>query len=533
LQQVGLVGQGVIFFSVLKSNWTRNERVHRAEWANNALDARERSSVSLPPTEMMAAIAVTRFGLGARPGEIAAARGDPRGFLTDQIRPQGADQPQAGAETSTQRLSDFNGYQAAIRAAKAAQAASSQAPPQAAVGGQPQPAPAKPAPTKLDVNKDFQKALRDQVDGDFLARAQLGAATEAAFRERWALFWANHFTVSATQQITGAVIGPFEQEAIRPHVFGRFEDLLVASSTHPAMLLYLDQAQSIGPDSKAGVAMQQRAAKSGKGAGGLNENLAREIMELHTVGVDAGYSQADVTEFARAMTGFSIGRPQEARAFQFLFRDNAHEPGARTVMGRRYDQDGQAQALAVLRDLAASPKTARHVATKLAVHFVGDDPPPALVGRLERSFNNSGGRLDDLARTLVAAPEAWAPAPAKFKTPYEFAISTWRSVGGQPQAIGKLAPMLNGLGQKPFSAPSPKGWPEEAQAWCAPDALIKRLRFSEAFAAQAADSLDPVELAQSALGARLTPPVATAVARAETRREAMALLLMSPEFQRR
>jgi uncharacterized protein (DUF1800 family) len=514
MQQIGLVGQGVIFFSALKSNWTSNERVQRVDWSNNALDARERSSLSLPPTDMMAAIAVTRFGLGARPGEIAAARRDPRGFLTDQIRPQGADQPQADAESSARRLSDFRDYQMQKRDAKAAQAQT---------GVDPKSGPVK----------DAQKMLRDDVGGDFLVRAQLGASTDAAFRERWALFWANHFTVSATKQITGTVIGPFEQEAIRPHVFGRFEDLLVASSTHPAMLLYLDQAQSIGPDSKAGAYMQRRAANAGKGGGGLNENLAREIMELHTVGVEAGYSQADVTEFARAMTGFSIGRPEEASAFQFLFRDNAHEPGARTVMGRRYDQDGQAQALAVMRDLAASPRTARHVATKLAVHFVGDDPPPTLVARLERSFNDSGGRLDDLARTLVTAPEAWDPAPAKFKTPYEFAISTWRSVGGQPQAIGKLAPVLNGLGQKPFSAPSPKGWPEEAQVWCAPDALIKRLRFSEAFAAQAADRLDPVELAQSALGARLTPPVAKAVARAETRREAMALLLMSPEFQRR
>lgn len=462
------------------------------------------NGLSLPPTDMMAAIAVTRFGLGARPGEIAAARRDPRGFLTDQIRPEGADQPQADADSSAQRLSGFRDYQLDKRDAKA--------------DGQ----------LKSDPVRDAQKMLREQTAADFLARAQLGAATDAAFRERWTLFWANHFTVSATKQITATVVGPFEQEAIRPHVFGRFEDLLVASSTHPAMLLYLDQAQSIGPDSKASAYMRRRA----KG-GGLNENLAREILELHTVGVGAGYGQADVTEFARAMTGFSIGRPQEERAFQFLFRDNAHEPGARTVMGRRYGQDGQAQALAVMRDLAASPQTARHVATKLAVHFVGDDPPPTLVARLERSFNDSGGRLDDLARTLVAAPEAWAPAPAKFKTPYEFALSTWRSVGARPQAIGKLAPVLTGLGQKPFSAPSPKGWPEEAQVWCAPDALIKRLRFSEAFAAQAADRLDPVELAQSALGARLTPPVAKAVARAETRREAMALLLMSPEFQRR
>jgi uncharacterized protein (DUF1800 family) len=256
-------------------------------------------------------------------------------------------------------------------------------------------------------------------------------------------------------------------------------------------------------------------------------------MELHTVGVDAGYRQADVTEFARAMTGFSVGRPQDPTPHQFLFRDNAHEPGARTVMGRRYPQEGQAQALAVMRDLAASPHTARHVSTKLAAHFVSDTPPPALVTRLQKTYLDSGGRLDEMARALVAAPEAWEPAAAKFKTPYEFAISTWRAVDAQPSGIDTLAPVLTGLGQKPFSAPSPKGWADEAQVWCAPDALIKRLRFSEGFAAVVADRLDPNLLAQTALGARLSPPVAKAVARAETRREAMALLLMSPEFQRR
>ena len=460
--------------------------------------------MSLPSNDVMAALAATRFGLGARPGEIDAAKSDPRGFLTAQIRPEGADQP-PGGEGSAQRLAEVSDYQMQKRDAKTA--------------GDP----------KTPAVKDADKALRDQVGDDFLARARLGTNTDAGFRERWALFWANHFTVSSTSLGVASVADPFEREAIRPHVFGRFEDLLVASSTHPAMLMYLDQAQSVGPDSKTA----QYRRKTANKAGGLNENLAREIMELHTVGVGAGYSQADVTEFARAMTGFSVGRAQDPSPHQFLFRANAHEPGARTVMGKRYPQEGQAQALAVMRDLAASPHTARHVSTKLAAHFVSDTPPPALVARLEKTYLDTGGRLDEMARALVAAPEAWDPAPAKFKTPYEFAISTWRAVGAEPSAIGKLAPVLTGLGQKPFSPPSPKGWDDQAQTWCAPDALIKRLRFSEGFAAVVADRLDPNAFAQSALGARLTPPVAKAVARAETRREAMALLLMSPEFQRR
>src|SRR6202034_3743447 len=185
--------------------------------------------------------------------------------------------------------------------------------------------------------------ILDDAGADFLARAKLAATTDADFRERWALFWCNHFTVSATKLQTATLVGPFEDEAIRPHVFGRFEDMLVASSSHPGMLLYLDQAQSVGPDTIAAMFL----SRGGKQAG-LNENLAREIMELHTVGVDAGYTQADVTEFARAMTGWSLGglKESDAVAGKFLFRPIAHESGVRTIMGKQYPQQGVQQALA-------------------------------------------------------------------------------------------------------------------------------------------------------------------------------------------
>jgi uncharacterized protein (DUF1800 family) len=372
--------------------------------------------------------------------------------------------------------------------------------------------------------------IRQEAGADFLARVRLGATTDASFRERWALFWANHFTVSATKAQTATLIGPFEQEAIRPRVFGRFEDMLIASSSHPAMLLYLDQAQSVGPDSMAAMFL----SRGGKRAG-LNENLAREIMELHTVGVDAGYTQADVTEFARAMTGWSLGglRESDAVAGKFLFRKAAHERGARTIMGKTYDQDGVGQAVAVMKDLAASPHTAHHIAVKLARHFVADEPPPTLVARLRKTYLGTGGDLGELAKALVLAPEAWSPQAQKFKTPYEFMVSSWRAADTAPDDVARVAPILNGMGQKPFSAPSPKGWPEEAEVWCAPDAVIKRMAWSQSLAAQALNGRDPVQLAHDALGARLTPLVATAIARAETREEGLAILLMSPEFQRR
>ena len=460
--------------------------------------------------DLKAAIAATRFGLGARAGEIDAARADPQGWLIAQIRAEGADQPQPGAPTAAQRFAEFRDYAQERREAKAE-------------GG-------VQKGDRTDPVKMAARLLRDDAGADFLARVQLAARTDADFRERWALFWCNHFTVSATKLVTATLVGPFEQEAIRPHVFGRFEDLLVASSTHPAMLTYLDQAQSIGPDSLAA----GRMARGGK-TGGLNENLAREIMELHTVGVDAGYGQADVTEFARAMTGYSVGGPRQDsdQIGRFIFRAAAHQPGARTIMGRRYGQDGEAQALAVMRDLAASPHTAHHIAVKLATHFVADDPPPALVERLRRSYLDTQGDLAALARTLVAAPEAWDPQARKFKTPYEFMVSAWRAADTVPQDLKGVAPILNGMGQKAFSAPSPKGWPEEAAVWCAPDAIIKRMAWSEGFAAGAIAGRDPSQLARDALGARLTPLVAQAVARAETRPEGLAILLMSPEFQRR
>lgn len=474
--------------------------------------------MSPPSKDMMAAIAATRFGLGARPGEIEAARSDPRGFLTDQVRREGADLPKGDSDDVARRYAVYSDYRQDKRALRQTAAMT----PEDRAAGRMIPVVSAPDPGAL---KEAQRYLRDIASGDFLFRAQLAADTPASFRERWTLFFANHFTVSSTKQAAAIMIGPFEREAIRPHAFGRFEDMLVAASTHPAMLTYLDQGQSIGPNSRA-------AGGKGPRRAGLNENLAREILELHTVGVDAGYGQADVTEFARALTGFSIGRPQDPDAGVFLFRANTHEPGARTILGARYAEGGQDQALAVLRALAADRRTARHVCGKIARHFVADEPPSALVERLEARWMETGGRLDEVARALVAAPEAWDPTPAKIKTPYEFVISTWRAVGSRPAAFDRLNPILTSLGQKPFSPPSPKGWPEEAGAWASPDGLIKRMQWAQAFAA-VGDTLDPDVLARSSLGARLSEPTARAVARAETRREALALLLMSPEFQRR
>lgn len=460
------------------------------------------------------AIAVTRFGLGARVGEIAEAARDPRGWLKAQIRPGGAETFATGGETSDRRLAEFRDYRRQrVMAERSGEA-------------------------KGDGDDPARQFVRDNAAGDILARVQLATQTDAGFRERWALFWANHFTVSAIKVQVAGLVGPFENEAIRPHVFGRFADLLGAAETHPAMLLYLDQAQSVGPNSPA-ARFQARRGRRGPGQdgaprqAGLNENLAREILELHTVGIDGGYAQADVTEFARALTGLSIAGPRDVGE-GVVFRAQAHEPGPRTVMGVRYAEGGKGQAGAILADLAARPQTARFVCAKLARHFVADDPPPALAARLESTWLATGGDLARVAGTLIDAPEAWTPQPAKLKTPYEFVVSSYRAVGGEPRGIGQVNRVLGGLGQRPFGAPSPKGWADEAAPWAASDALVKRMQFAQQIAAIVGPRVqDPSALAQRTLGARLGEASATAIARAESRPEAVALLLMTPEFQRR
>lgn len=456
-----------------------------------------------------AAIAVTRFGMGARPGEIETVARDPRGWLTGQISPLGAPGPAGTFPTTAQQVE-------AMEAHKRAAQQTSRAERRTATGMD---APAGGASAR----QESRRALERGEAAEFLARVQLGATTRAGFAERWALFWANAFTASGLQFPTSHYVGVYEREAIRPHVFGRFEDLAVAAETHPAMLSYLDQAQSIGPNSPAGA---RRGA-------GLNENLAREIMELHTVGAEAGYSQADVTEFARALTGWSVAGPADAAAGKsFAFRAAAHEPGARAVMGRQYAADGYAQGERILRDLANRPETARRLSRKIAVHFVADAPPDALVDRLEAAWSSSRGDLAAVARALVEAPEAWTPQPAKVKTPYEFIISTHRALDEAPERVAPVRRALLDLGQPMISAPSPEGWPDTAADWIGPNALVRRLNWAKTVGDASAE-VDAVAVASAALGPRLSDRTRQFLARAESRAEAMTLFLMSPEFQRR
>lgn len=515
-----------------------------------------------------AAIALTRFGLGARAGEIEAVGDDARGWLSAQVREDGAPVPQGDLPTTDERVQDWLAYQQTgqqrrqIRRQEGA-APENASPPAAmaqpmaqggamsamtpstqtlATGAQTPPLSAE-AQAAFDARRESRRDLAQETAREFVARADLGATTPDGFAERWALFWANAFTVSATKFQSGIFIGPYEREAIRPHVFGRFEDLVLAAESHPAMLTYLDQAQSVGPNSPAG---QRRNA-------GLNENLAREILELHTLGAEGGYTQADVTEFARALTGWSIpnnrggggqgrgrGRRQGRAAAMaetagdngFVFRAVVHEPGARTVLGKSYAEGGAEQGRAILRDLATAPQTARRLSHNLARHFVADEPPPTLVQKLEAAWTGSRGDLAVVARALIEAPEAWEPQAAKIKTPYEFIVSTHRALGTRPQRPQPLQQALIQMGQPAFAPPSPEGWPDTAADWAGPDALVKRLNWAKTVGDRAAET-DADAIAAGALGARLGERSRLAIARAESRPEALTLFLMSPEFQRR
>ncbi len=379
---------------------------------------------------------------------------------------------------------------------------------------------------------------RGVLASDVAARVNVAVASRTPMMERLVHFWSNHFSVSVGKPGTQFEVGHHEFAAIRPHVLGRFGDMLKAAVLHPAMLIYLDQFQSLGPNAP----FQQRAARRRGGdpqrPRGLNENLAREILELHTLGVDGGYSQADVTEFARALTGWTVpglgrvGRFAEDQESGAAFVAVAHEPGARQVIGRRYPEGGAKQALAILDDLAAHPATARHIATKLARHFAGDTPPPALVTRLEADFRATGGDLASLTRTLIEAPEVWAEGPVKFRTPFEWFIAALRLSGSTQLDGRRIAGALGQIGQVPWRAQSPAGYDDIAASWAGPDALLKRVELAERIARDAPLE-DVMARAEAAFPGALGDVTRTQLARAESGRQALALLLVSPEMLRR
>jgi uncharacterized protein (DUF1800 family) len=455
------------------------------------------------------AIAAHRFGLGARPGEIDSASAAPRAWLLRQLdSPVGEPQPLDGGAaflSGGALVSDLIQYREDREAEK------SQATP-----GQP-----APDPVKL-----FFKTRVAEYTREMAARFALGFTTDKPFAERLVWFWSNHFTVSALNPAAITFMGAFEREAIRPNIAGKFEDMLLASTRHPAMQLYLDNAQSIGPDSLAG-------RISGKG---LNENLGRELMELHTLGVDGGYSQADVIALAKILTGWSIDRDGGA-GNGFRYYPPRHEPGDIVLRGKTYS-GGEEAGIAALKDLAHDPATARHLANKFAVQFVADNPPPDSVARLEKSFRQTGGDLRALAETAVNDPAAWKPGGGKMRSPVEYTTAAmrmlgWPRGGDEDMQVKGVMAATRMMGEFPFAAASPKGWPDNSDAWSGPVALLNRIQWAKELGNRMPASLDAMAVAQSGLGPLLQPETRAAMKASASPGDAMALLVSSPEFQRR
>ena len=465
-----------------------------------------------------AASAVNRFGLGARGDQIASVGGDPRGWLLAQIVGDARDDSFAGLPDSGAYLDQYHDYLRQRREMRAQREAGK----------------AEEAQPAMD-----RRGLRRGLQRELAIRQGVAATTTRPFAERLVRFWSNHFAISIDKFQASLFAAPMEREAIRPHLSGRFADMLLAVERHPGMLVYLDNAQSIGVESRLGAQAARRAQRNPEARKrGLNENLAREILELHTLGVDGGYAQDDVSELARAITGWSVARPvdreRKSRDDAFVFRAVAHEPGARRVLGKAYPEPGEAQGEAILRELAVHPATARHLSLKLARHFVADQPPPGLVERMAKAYLANGGELAALYRAMVEDDAAWSPSAGKFKSPEDFIVSALRAC--QLGAEGDLALSVRlqaQLGQPMFQPRSPAGFGDVAADWGGPDALFKRVQAAQALAERLPASRDatPQALGIAALGPVLDDETATALRRAESVQQGVALLLASPSFQ--
>ncbi|UVO36063.1 DUF1800 family protein [Bradyrhizobium arachidis] len=511
-----------------------------------------------------ALVALNRFGFGARggaSGDLINAASDPRGFVKAELaRPFGVLLEAPGLQSTPQLGQAAFAYQDQVKqareAAKAAAPTEAPQPPaeqkpdnqlrrnlslntvvteiagqmaeakpadNAMKPGSMQPGAAAPAAAKpaqpLNV---IQKTFRTEA----LARLQRAMLVDCGFTERLVAFWSNHFCISASKgELARMWAGAFEREAIRPHVLGRFADMLKAVEQHPAMLFFLDNQQSLGPDSRAG---QNRKR-------GLNENLAREIMELHTLGVGGGYTQQDVTSLARIITGWTFAgrKGQLGVPGSFAFNANAHQPGPQMLLGKTYEPTGLAQGEAALADIARHPSTANFIATKFARHFVADDPPPALVARLRDVFVRTDGDLKALATALVDSDEAWKAPLTKMRSPYDFLVASGRLLARVPEDPGFYLNSLNLLGQPLWTPAGPNGFPDTAAAWAAPEGIKLRLDIASQMGARLGPNVDPLDLLEFAAADAASAETRKTIERAESRQQALALLLMSPELQRR
>jgi uncharacterized protein (DUF1800 family) len=417
--------------------------------------------------------ALNGFGLGARTGEPQRV-GDPRGWLREQLR---GDAPllDAPPEGSPAAIAD------AIRAFRSIGQADD--------------------PQRREARQQARRALVAIAAAESRAAITERVTTDRPFAERLVAFWSNHLCISVGAKVLVAPLaGSYERDAIRPHVLGRFEDMLLASAKHPAMLVYLDNFQSIGPSARGARAGRARGAQRG-----LNENYARELLELHTLGVDGGYTQQDVQELAKVLTGWTVGgigrpsmqagggrqaMPPQRGRIGFTFQDLLHEPGSKTVLGTRYAEAGVEEGERVIRALVRHPSTARFLATKLVSHFVSDAPPASAVDRIARVFRDTEGDLRVVSDALIDLPEAWSEAARKFRTPQDWLVAVLRALGAQE--IGeRTMPLLRQLRHPIWSPQAPKGFGDKTQEWADPDSLLNRAELARTIARRLRAPRDP------------------------------------------
>ncbi|HEY4066260.1 MAG TPA: DUF1800 domain-containing protein [Burkholderiaceae bacterium] len=466
---------------------------------------------SSTPASLQAAIAAHRFGLGEASLDVVG--GDPRAWLAAQIGP--ADAPRGDGLLSTAQALQHVAAERALRRE------------------------AKSPPPGMTAAQVLAGHYREVAIADLRSRLLTAAQTTRPFAERLQWFWTNHFTVSLAKGSARGLVGAFERDAIRPNIAGSFDALLYASTTHPAMLRYLDNAQSAGPHSPIVFRAAKRAASLGESprVTGLNENLAREVLELHTLGAESArdgvYTQADVTAFAGVLTGWRVALQDDGDDGTKIFYPAWHEPGPKSVLGKTYPEGPEALRT-VLHDLARRPQTAQFIATKLARYVVDDAPPPALVERLKATYLRHDTQLAPVYQALIDSPEAWRAAPAKLKPPEEFVVSSARVLRLDKRLFDRGdGAGIAALGQRVQGATSPAGWSDMADDWLGPDAVWKRVEWSTRTANRLGNSLDARALAAQSLGPLLSPRTQKQLDRAADGSQALALLLMAPEFQRR
>lgn len=453
-------------------------------------------------TPSIATIAATRFGYGFHPDQALAADAD--GLLAE-LGSTSRFKPALGGPSLARRAALYTQF---LEARKARRKDISLTP----------------------VMQGYNRQINEQFKADVSARIKAPILSDRGFFERLSWFWADHFTTAARNLITKSLTPRLEADAIRPNITGSFRDMLRAVVTHPAMIVYLGQHRSVGPASKVG-------KRTGRG---LNENLAREIIELHTLGVGGPYTQGDVRQFAELLTGMTINHKTGAT----VFKPQQAEPGMEEVLGAIYGDDRPdiGDILVALDDLAVHPRTGRHIAKKLATHFVSDTPSEGLITHVESAFNRTDGRLVAVYQALLEHPESWAPEALKIKQPFEFLVSSARAAGIGADAIapflkhkGRLSipRALRNLNQTMMQAPGPDGWPEEADRWITAQGLAARLQWAARLGRDLESRMDPRDYLSIALGDRASPEVTFAATNAAEKWEGIALILASPEFNRR